>query len=170
MRLHGHESLSPYVVALHIAGMYAFSPLVGRFTDRHGRLSAIRAGAAVLFAATLLAAVSGPVEWLLFPALWGLGVGWNFGLLGGSALLTESMPASERVGVQGTADLTMSLCGGIAGFASGFIRRAVGYHVLADLAAISAGLLLVCAYIAARGATTESADTNAPLTVLQIGD
>ena len=92
MRLHGHEPLSPYVISLHIAGMYAFSPLVGRFTDRHGRLAAIRTRAAVLFAATLLAAVSGPVEWLLFPALWGLGVGWNFALLGGSALLTRVRP------------------------------------------------------------------------------
>ncbi len=72
--------------------------------------------------------------------------------------------------MQGTADLTMSLCGGIAGFASGFIRRAVGYHVLADLAAISAGLLLVAVYIAARVPTTESADTSAPLTVLDVGD
>jgi MFS family permease len=170
MRLHGHEPLSPYVISLHIAGMYAFSPLVGRFTDRHGRLTAIRTGAAVLLASTLLASVSGPVEWLLFPALWGLGVGWNFALLGGSALLTESVPAADRVGVQGTADLTMSLCGGIAGFASGFIRRAVGYHVLADLAAISAGLLLVAAYIAARVPTTESAETSAPLTVLDVGD
>jgi MFS family permease len=170
MRLHGHEPLSPYVISLHIAGMYAFSPLVGRFTDRHGRLAAIRTGAAVLFAATLLAAVSGPVEWLLFPALWGLGVGWNFGLLGGSALLSESVPAAERIGVQGTADLTMSLCGGIAGFASGFIRRAVGYHVLADLAAISAGLLLVAAYVAARRATSDTADSNPPLTVLEIRD
>ena len=74
----------------------------------------------------------------------------NFGLLGGSALLIESIPSVERVAVQGTADLTMSLCGAVAGFASGFIRRAVGYHVLADLAALGAGCLLVAAYVTAR--------------------
>ena len=95
----------------------------------------MQTGAAILVAATLLASAAGISEWLLFPALWALGLGWNFGLLGGSALLIESVASAERVGVQGTADLTMSLCGAVAGFASGFIRRAVGYHVLADVAA-----------------------------------
>ena len=37
LKLHGHEGLSQYVVSLHIAGMYAFSPLVGRYSDRRGR-------------------------------------------------------------------------------------------------------------------------------------
>ena len=44
----------------------------------------------------------------------------------------------------------MSLCGALAGFSSGFVRRAVGYHVLAELAAIAAGVLLVVAYLANR--------------------
>ena len=39
----------------------------------------------------------------------------------------------------------MSFCGGLAGFASGFIRRAVGFHILATLATLAAGLLLVAA-------------------------
>jgi hypothetical protein len=98
----------------------------------------------------VLAALSGDVEQLLFPSLWGLGLGWNFGLIGGSSLLSESVPAEHRVGVQGSADLMMSFCGGVAGFSSGFIRRAVGYHMLATLAMIAAGALLVVAYAAQR--------------------
>ena len=54
--------------------------------------------------------------------------------------------------MQGTADLTMSLCGAVAGFSSGFIRRAVGYHVLADIAAAASLGLLVAAYLSARRA------------------
>jgi MFS family permease len=150
MRLHGHEALSPYVVSAHIGGMFAFSPLVGRYIDRRGSVNGVQTGAIVLVAATVLASTAGISEWLLFPALWALGLGWNFGLLGGSALLIESIPSVERVAVQGTADLTMSLCGAVAGFASGFIRRAVGYHVLADLAALGAGGLLVAAYVTSR--------------------
>jgi MFS family permease len=146
MRLHGHETMSQYVVSLHIAGMFAFSPLVGRYADRRGRVAAIAAGAAVLMASTTLAALSGDIELLLFPALWGLGLGWNLGLIGGSNLLTESVPPVERVAVQGSADLLMSLCGGLAGFASGFIRRAVGYHVLAAMATVAASLLLLAAW------------------------
>ena len=143
LKLHGHEAVSPFVVSLHIAGMYAFSPLVGRFSDRRGHHETIRVGAFLLVAATFIAALSGNVEQLLFPSLWLLGVGWNFGLIGGSSLLTESVSVDSRIKVQGAADLLMSFCGGMGGFASGFIRRAVGYHVLSTFALIAAGALLI---------------------------
>jgi MFS family permease len=150
LKLHGHEGVSTIVVSTHIAGMYAFSPLVGRFSDRRGRLPTIVVGSLLLIGATTLAALSGDVEQLLFPALWTLGLGWNFGLIGGSSLLVDSVHPAERVAVQGTADLSMSLCGGIAGFSSGFIRRAVGFHMLANVATAAAGLLFIVAYLAQR--------------------
>jgi MFS family permease len=162
MKLHGHEAMSPYVISAHIGGMFAFSPLVGRFADRHGRIPAVLTGAAILAGSTVLASAAGISEWLLFPALWGLGLGWNFGLIGGSALLSESVPAIERVGVQGTADLLMSLCGAAAGLSSGFIRKAVGYHILADLAAVAAGVLLVVAYVTNRRLSTTATLVPAP--------
>jgi MFS family permease len=146
MKIHGHESLSQYVVSLHIAGMFAFSPLVGRFADKHGRQLTILVGAVILCSSTILAAAAGDFELMLFPALWALGVGWNFGLIGGSSLLIDSVPDDKRVTVQGAADLMMSFCGGVAGLASGFIRRAVGYHMLANLGTIAAVALLIAAY------------------------
>lgn len=152
MRLQGHETTSAYVVSLHIAGMYAFSPIVGRFSDRRGRLPAILVGAVLLVAATIVAALSGDVEQLLFPSLWLLGLGWNFGLIGGSSYLIDETAPGNRVAVQGTADLLMSFCGGLAGFASGFIRKAIGFHLLAVSAMIAAGVLLAIAYVAWRRA------------------
>ena len=148
MKLHGHEQGSQYVISAHIGGMYAFSPLVGRYADRRGLIPAILTGGLILVASTAMAALSGDIELLLFPALWGLGLGWNFGLIGGSSRLTSSVPAHERVAVQGSADLLMSLCGGLAGFSSGFIRKALGYHLLATSALIAAGGLLLIAYLA----------------------
>jgi MFS family permease len=148
MRLHGHESVSQFVVSTHIAGMFAFSPLVGRFADRRGRHATVLVGAAILLSSTVLAALAGDAPALLFPSLWGLGLGWSFGLIGGSNLLSESVPSDQRVAVQGSADLLMSLCGGLAGFASGFIRRALGYHMLANLATLAAGALLIVAFSA----------------------
>lgn len=150
LKLHGHEGVSQYVVSLHIAGMYAFSPLVGRYSDRRGRVPTVLVGGTVLLAATVLAALSGDIEQLLFPALWALGLGWSFGLIGGSSLLTESVPVLERVNVQGTADLLMSFCGGLAGFSSGFIRKAWGYHMLANGATIAIAVLLAAAITAKR--------------------
>ena len=146
LKLHGHEGVSQFVISLHIAGMYAFSPLVGRYSDRRGQLPAIRVGATLLVGATVLAAVSGDVEQLLFPSLWLLGIGWNFGLIGGSSLLVESVASGERVAVQGMADLMMSFCGGLAGFGSGFVRRAVGFQMLAAAATVGAAVLLIVAF------------------------
>ena len=143
LRLHDHETMSAYIISLHIAGMYAFSPLVGRFADRQGRMTTIQVGALVLMGATVLSSLAGDSPVLLFPALWMLGVGWSFGLIGGSSLLIDSIDEKIRVRVQGAADLTMSFCGGIAGFSSGFIRKAVGYHVLSNIGTVLAGMLLV---------------------------
>lgn len=150
MKLHGHETLSQYVVSLHIAGMYAFSPLVGRHADRKGTTSTVLVGSALLVLATIMSALSGEAAVMLFPALWLLGIGWNFGLIGGSSMLLESVPAEKRVTVQGSADLMMSFCGGLAGLSSGFIRKAVGYHLLSASATVVAGLLLVSAYYSYR--------------------
>lgn len=145
MKLHGHEGISQFVVSLHIAGMYAFSPFVGRYADRKGTIAAVYVGSITLVAATVLSALSGESAIILFPALWLLGIGWNFGLIGGSSMLLESVSDDQRVTVQGSADLMMSFCGGMAGLSSGFIRRAVGYHMLSIAGLILVGMLLAYA-------------------------
>jgi MFS family permease len=125
--------------------MYAFAPLVGRFSDRRGRVSAIAVGACVLLAGCVVTALAGHAPSLLFAGLLLLGLGWSFGLVAGSALLSERVPIERRVGVQGVTDLCMSACGGIGGFASGFVKHALGFHMLADLGTLAAGVLLVVA-------------------------
>jgi len=152
LKAHGHEGISSYVVSLHIAGMYAFSPLVGRFSDRRGRLATIRIGGLLLTAATAMSALAGDAHLLLFPALWLLGIGWSFGLIGGSSLLIDSVSEQSRVSVQGVADMAMSFFGGVAGFSSGFIRKAVGYHVLSSAALVLA-LLMVASTSLTRAAS-----------------
>ena len=159
LRLHGHETVSAYIISLHIAGMYAFSPLVGRFADRRGRLTTIQVGALILMGATVLSSLAGDSPILLFPALWMLGVGWSFGLIGGSSLLVDSIDQQIRVRVQGAADLMMSFCGGLAGFSSGFIRKAVGYHVLSNIGTLLAGVLLVVVMLKKATKSAESIST-----------
>jgi len=58
-------------------------------------------------------------------------------------LLVESVPDESRVTVQGAADLLMSFCGGLAGFSSGFIRKAFGFHMLSNLGTILALALVI---------------------------
>jgi len=146
MKDHGQADLSAFVIALHIAGMYAFAPFVGRFVGRVGQVRAIMTGAVVLGLGTVVSVIAGYVPSLIFAGLFLLGVGWNVGLIAGSSMLTGAVPAGARLEVQGTADLTMSFCGGLAAFGSGFVKQAWGYHVLADAATFLAGVLLVVAY------------------------
>ena len=155
MKAHGHETLSQYVVSLHIAGMYAFSPFIGRFIASRGTVASVSVGSATLVVATVLSALSGEAAAVLFPSLWLLGIGWNFGLIGGSTMLLESVGDGNRVVVQGSADLMMSFFGGMAGLSSGFIRRAVGFHVLSSFATVAAGCLLAAAWFHLRSRRAE---------------
>jgi MFS family permease len=143
LKSHGHETLSAYVISLHIVGMYAFSPLIGRFCDQRGRYLTIMIGSIVLVGSTMLSALAGDSPILLFPSLWLLGIGWSFGLIGGSSLLVDSASPDMRIRVQGAADLLMSFFGGTAGFSSGFIRKAIGFHWLSNLGTCLAALLLI---------------------------
>jgi MFS family permease len=149
MKDHDHGDLSAFVIAVHIVGMYGLAPVVGRQVDRLGANRAIRIGAVVLGCGTVSTVAAGYVPALMFVGLFLLGLGWNVGLIGGSALLTGSVPESTRVEVQGTADLTMSLCGAAAAFSSGFVKESFGFHLLADGAAGFAAALLVLAWFTA---------------------
>lgn len=158
MKDHGHSvSLSGAVIAVHIGGMYALSPLVGRWSDRAGREPVLLAGAVTLIAATTITALAGHEPALLFAGLLLLGLGWSCAMVSGSALLTESVPLAARVTVQGTSDLMMGLLGAAAAFGSGFVKRAWGFHLLADAGLVTAGVLaaLVLRYL--RAPATEPA-------------
>ncbi len=133
LKQHGHETVSAYIISLHIAGMYAFSPFIGRFSDRNGRLNTMLVGCFVLIVSTVMSAFAGSNPIVFFPSLWLLGIGWSFGLIGASSLLVDSVPIQYRVRVQGSADVAMSLCGGLAGFSSGFIRKSFGFPWLSML-------------------------------------
>jgi MFS family permease len=150
MKDHGHADLSAFVIALHIVGMYGLSPLVGRFVDRAGAIRAIQVGATILGVGTVATVMAGYVPVLMFVGLFLLGLGWSFGLIGGTTILTASVPEASRVEVQGTGDLTLSLCGAAAALSSGFVKDSLGFHLLADGAAVlAAGLLVLAWYTAA---------------------
>ena len=111
--------------------------------ERIGRVPAIMVGSVVLGAGTTISVVLGYSPVLIFVGLLLLGVGWSFGLIAGSTLLSEVVPVANRVEVQGAGDLLMSLCGGVAAFSSGFVKQSFGYHTLAYTATLLAGVLLV---------------------------
>lgn len=68
-------------------------------------------------------------------------------MIAGSTLLTESIPADTRPRTQGAADLTMGICGALAGLVSGVI---VGVGSYALLNMISAAIVLLLTAIVVR--------------------
>jgi MFS family permease len=143
MKDHHHEDLSAYVIALHIVGMYGFAPFVGRGVERFGRQRSIMIGSVVLGAGTAISVTGGYSSVGVFVGLLLLGLGWSFGLVAGSTLLTESVRAERRLEVQGAGDLTMSLFGGAAAFSSGFVKQSFGFSTLAYASTLLAAALLV---------------------------
>ncbi|RJK96476.1 MFS transporter [Vallicoccus soli] len=135
------------VISGHIAGMYAFSPLVGWLVDRSGAPRVLLLGMLVLLAATAVAAAGsgGGAGRGAHAGAWAplglglllLGLGWSCALVAGSALLAASVPVPERPGVQGAADLVMNLAGAVGGAGAGALLGLVGYPGLNAVAALA---------------------------------
>lgn len=125
------------VISVHIAGMYAFAPLMGWLTDRFGRRHVIALGVVLLLVACALAGTAGHDHTLIGVALTVLGLGWSATMIGGSTLLTESVPRSLRASSQGLSDLIMGLAGALGGALSGVVVFLWGYPTLALLAGLT---------------------------------
>ncbi len=146
---HGADiQLIGLVISGHIAGMYAFSPVMGWLSDRLGRLSVIGLAVGLLGTAALVAGTAGVSHGRVALGLFVLGLGWSAGLVSGSALLTDSVPQAARAAVQGLSDFIMNTAAGVGGLAAGLIVSQAGYG---PLNAIAACLLLPMAALALRG-------------------
>jgi MFS family permease len=130
MRVHDHVlSDISLVVSSHTLGMFAFSIISGRLTDRWGRTPVILTGAGTLVLASLLAPLS-PDVLPLAVSLFLLGLGWNFCFVGGSSLLADQLSPDERARTQGFNDLLIGLAAAIGSLSSGLLFAAVGYGAM----------------------------------------
>ncbi|MVO86955.1 MFS transporter [Streptomyces sp. p1417] len=136
------------VISGHIAGMYAFSPVMGRLADRVGRLAVIGLSVGLLGCAALLAGTAGSNHGQTAAGLFLLGLGWSAGLVAGSALLTDSVPQAARAAAQGLSDLTMNAAAGVGGAVAGLVVARASYGWLNLGAAL---LLLPLAGLALLG-------------------
>ncbi len=136
MKAHGHplDAIS-LVITSHTIGMYAFSILSGRLTDRWGRGPVILAGSATMLLSCLLAPLSTDF-WLLAIALFLLGLGWNFAYVGGSTLLADQLSPAERARTQGFNDLLLGLASATGSLGSGVVFATAGYGAMAAVGAV----------------------------------
>ena len=125
------------VISVHVAGMYAFAPVMGWLTDRFGHPLVILAGVALLVGACIVAGTAGHDSTLLGVGLLLLGLGWSATMVSGSALLSQSIPADLRPSAQGLSDMLMGVAGATSGAASGVVVAALGYPTLTLFAALA---------------------------------
>jgi len=150
MRDHGQAELSGFVIAVHVFGMFGLAPVVGRFVDRLGPVRTIKIGATILGAGVLISVIAGYHPVLIFVGLFLLGLGWNFGLISGSTLLTSSIEGGYRLAAQGLSDSVLSILGGAAALVSGFVKQSWGFPWLANLALALAVVVLVWTVMVSR--------------------
>jgi MFS family permease len=130
MREHAHTLAGISIVfSSHTFGMFAFSVVTGWLADRWGRLPVITAGALITIASCLAAPLS-PQVLPLAIALFGLGIGWNFCYVAGSALLSDALSPAEKARTQGLNDLLVGMAAASAVLFSGVLFAGAGYAVM----------------------------------------
>ncbi|MFF8787929.1 MFS transporter [Streptomyces sp. NPDC015125] len=152
MQAHGHGTQAAgWVIALHVGAMFLPSPLTGLLVDRVGRRWIAGASGPVLLAAGVVAASAPDSVPALATALVLLGLGWNFGLVSGTALVTDALPPARRASAQGLVDVGIALAGATGGMLSGPVVLLAGYPTLALAGGILAmALVPVLAWAARR--------------------
>ncbi|WP_103381432.1 MFS transporter [Pseudonocardia dioxanivorans] len=157
MAAHGHGvGAAGVVIAVHVAAMYLPSPVTGWLVDRIGRIAvAALSGGTLLLAGVLAAVAPDDSVALLTVALALLGLGWNFGLISGTAIITDAVPLASRATTQGAVDVCIALSGAGGGLASGLVVATAGFPTLALAGGVLALLVLpvIVATAGARRAT-----------------
>ncbi|MCH1626902.1 MFS transporter [Ferdinandcohnia quinoae] len=144
MEHHGHDlSAVGLVIGFHIGAMYFPSLFTGLLVDKFGRTAmAIASGATLLAAGIVAAFAPGDSMVMLVTALVLLGLGWNFGLISGTALIIDATHPSIRAKTQGSVDGWLALSGASGGALSGMVVAQSSYAVL-SLTGAALSLLLI---------------------------
>ncbi|MFP7477501.1 MFS transporter [Terribacillus saccharophilus] len=144
MHHHGHGlSMVGLVIGFHIGAMYLPSLFTGILVDKLGRtIMAVASGVTLLLAGCITALAPGDSMTLLIIALSLLGLGWNFGLISGTALLVDSTETSTRAKTQGTVDVLIALSGAAGGALSGMVVAGSSFPTLSIIGGVLSVLLI----------------------------
>jgi len=141
---HGHAlSAVGLVIGFHVGAMYLPSLVTGMLIDKIGRTTMSIAGGAILLAAGVIAALA-PSDSLilLIVALSLLGLGWNLGLISGTAQIVDATIPSTRAKTQGKIDVFIALAGASGGAMSGMVVANSSYAALSLAGGVLAFMLI----------------------------
>ena len=134
MHLHGHrQDAADQVIQWHVVAMYAPSFFTGRLITRYGAGRITGIGLAVIALAAIFG-LTGTTIFHFTAALVLLGLGWNFGFTGASAMVLKTHAPEERARVQSLNDFLVFGSVAIGSFLSGDILMRYGWEVVCALA------------------------------------
>jgi MFS family permease len=145
-----------FVISLHVAGMYALSPVFGILSDKIGRVPVLILGQVVLAISLALTAFFPMDHTIVTIGLVLLGLGWSANTVAGSALIGELSQGPKRLTIQGRSDAAMSASGALAGVLAGPAVTALGYSGLsvASFAFVASAVALIVLIVTLRSRET----------------
>ena len=123
------NDLSLWGIQLHVLGMFGPSFFPGRLINRFGAEKVVALGLVILMICALVAH-AGIELWNFWGALILLGIGWNFGFIGSTAIVAASYRPSEADKVQGFNDIILFSTVALSSFASGQVFSAYGWDAM----------------------------------------
>ncbi len=128
------------VVSAHVLAMFAPSFFTGHLIARFGVERIVALGLAILAAAGVVGIAGVELE-NFYIALVLLGIGWNFGFIGATAMLASAHAPEERGRVQGMNDMIVFGCVTVASLASGGLMNCSGGTPEAGWAAVNLAMI-----------------------------
>jgi MFS family permease len=127
----GKESVS-IVISAHTFGMFGLSWLTGYLIDRFGRIPMMVVAAITLIISAIIAPLSATMPFLI-SGLFLLGLGWNFGFIAGSSLLSDALRGEERARMQGVNDMLVAAAAAVGSLTTGMFYSLGGYVTVAGV-------------------------------------
>lgn len=117
-------------ISWHVMAMFAPSFITGKLIARFGKETIVAVGLLLLVACSVVA-LSGIELWQFWTALILLGVGWNFGFIGATAMVSETYTDAENGKVSGLHDFLLFGSVAFGSLMSGTVYNAWGWDMLA---------------------------------------
>lgn len=113
----------------HVLAMFVPSLFTGKLISRFGKIPIIASGLIILMTCSAVA-LNGVSIQHFYIALVLLGLGWNFGFIGATALLTETYEAHEKHTAQGLNDTILFSSVAVGSLSSGVAYEFIGWETM----------------------------------------
>ena len=140
-----------HIIQLHLIGMFVPSFFSGRLVARFGVWPVLATGMALILGCAAIAIASTSLV-SFYAALFLLGAGWNFMIVGGTTLFSQSYRPNERAKAQALGGLLNNVSGAAAALSAGIALQNVGWTALnfGILPILGVASVLILRWVATR--------------------